>query len=128
MRKMQPPPVLVPIQMKRDASISSYLEQQKEALRILFVNVEYLLKTSVKSYTETGVNYTFSATDYVVNATTSGVTVTLRDEPEGNIRVLKNSSGGNVTLAGTIDGVVNKTVATMDSVTVMSDGTNWIEI
>lgn len=83
----------------------------------------YVAKTS---------GYTLTSTDYLDNVTSGTNTQTLPTAVaiSGRIYVIKNSGVGVVTLATTggqtIDGSATQTIATLNSLTVMSDGANWI--
>lgn len=90
---------------------------------------DYLLKPSVVSVTSA-----YSATDLdsivLVNATSGAVTVTLPDETvvQGKQLTIKktDASGNAVTVAGTIDGAVNYSLAAQNKyISIVSDGTAW---
>lgn len=79
--------------------------------------------------------YTIDNTDCVVNCTANTFTVTLPTAVgiEGQYFIIKNSGTGVITIDGdgseTIDGQGNKTLAVQyESMTVMSDGANWLVI
>lgn len=78
-------------------------------------------------------NYTLTAADSAVNATSGTFTFTLPTAVgiSGRIYFIKNSGAGSITVATTssqtIDGVTTQTLGTQYlSITVMSDGANWI--
>lgn len=77
------------------------------------------------------VNYTMVPTDGTVLAT-AAITVTLPAAAAAipNRRyTVKNTIAGTVTIGGTVDGVVNKTLTVQySSIDVVSDGTNWYEV
>ena len=80
-------------------------------------------------------NYTVDNLDCVVNCTANTFTVTLPTAVgiEGQYFVIKNSGAGVITIEGdgveTIDGVGFKTLAVQyESMTVVSDGANWIVV
>lgn len=77
--------------------------------------------------------YVVDNTDCVVNCTANTFTVTLPTASgiEGQYFIIKNSGTGSITVDGdgseTIDGAANKLLAIQnESITVISDGTNWI--
>lgn len=82
-------------------------------------------------YTGTG-DYTITESDYLINVTSGSPTITLPTAAgvEGREYCIKNSGTGTVTLDGsgseTIDGSANKTFNQYTSITVVSDGTNWV--
>jgi len=89
------------------------------------------------SYREiSGTTYTFTATDYCVDVTSGSSAVTLPTAVSiaGRVYILKNSGTGtvpiNTTSSQTIDGVASGvlTLIQLDSLTVMSNGANWIII
>lgn len=76
--------------------------------------------------------YTIDNTDCVIDCTTGTFTVTLPTSVglEGQYFIIKNSGNGIITIDGagseTIDGQLNKLLAVQyESITVISDGTNW---
>lgn len=83
------------------------------------------------NYTSTAVNYTMLATDYIIEETGSSKIVTLLTPVgrSGKMVIVKNSSAGICdiqTAAGLIDGVSDITLSSYDSLTVVSNGTNWL--
>lgn len=77
--------------------------------------------------------YTVDNTDCVVNCTANTFTVTLPTAVgiEGQYFIIKNRGTGVITVDGdgseTIDGAANKLLAVQnESITVISDGSNWI--
>ena len=87
------------------------------------VEVAYSAKTA---------NYTLTSTDYVVDATANSFTFTLPASTEGRKYVLKNSGTGTITVdttsSQTIDGELTFNLGQHESITVVSDGTNWVII
>jgi len=83
-------------------------------------------------YTAQTANYTILLTDCIVNCTANSFTVTFPTAVgiAGRMFVVKNRGAGIITLAGnggqTFDGVASPTIATNVSLTLMSDGANWI--
>lgn len=72
-------------------------------------------------------------TDCVVDVTSSSPTITLPDATQvGMLFIIKNSGAGTVTLATTsgqtIDGAAPGTVASGNSLTLVSTGANWISV
>lgn len=74
-------------------------------------------------------------TDCVINCTANTFTVTLPTAVgiEGQYFIIKNSGTGVITIDGdgseTIDGAGNKTLSVQyESMTVVSDGANWIVV
>jgi hypothetical protein len=87
------------------------------------VEVAYSAKTA---------NYTLTSTDYVVDATANSFTFTLPASTEGRKYVLKNSGTGTITVdttsSQTIDGELTFNLGQHESITVVSDGSNWVII
>jgi hypothetical protein len=79
-------------------------------------------------------NYTIVGGDKIINETASGKTVTMITAVgrAGQEFIVKNSSVGDViidtTSSQTIDGSLTVTLATQESITVVSDGANYIVI
>lgn len=95
-----------------------------------------LLGTTTLALTNQTANYTVDmTTDCVVNCTANTFTVTLPTAVgiEGQYFIIKNSGTGVITVDGdgseTIDGVANKILAVQyESLTVVSDGANWVVV
>lgn len=90
--------------------------------------------TTLNYVAKTG-TYTAGATDYVINCTANTFTVSLPTAVgiTGRVYVIKNSGTGVITVdpngAQTIDGLSAYTLAVQyESITVMSNGANWIVI
>lgn len=88
--------------------------------------------TTTLPYTAKTGTYTIDNTDCVIDCTTGVFTVTLPTAAGlvGQYFIIKNSGTGTITIdadgAETIDGVANKILAVQyESMTVISDGTNW---
>ena len=85
-------------------------------------------------YLKTNVSYTALFNDDLIVATNSGITITLTDstffDEGGKKYTVKNYSAGNisVTSPNLIDGIVTQTLTPNESMTVISDGTNWLII
>jgi hypothetical protein len=85
-------------------------------------------------FVKVNVNYTALFSDELVVATTSGITITLPNanlfEEGGKRYTVKNTSGGSVSVTSPtlIDGITTQTIARLQSITVISDGANWIII
>jgi hypothetical protein len=85
-------------------------------------------------YVKVNVNYTALFSDDLIVATTSGITITLTDstffDEGGKKYSVKNYSGANisVTSPNLIDGIATQTLTPNQSITVISDGTNWLII
>lgn len=77
-------------------------------------------------------NYTIAADDYLINVTSGSPTITLPTAVgvSGREYCVKNSGTGTVTVEGdgseTIDGSLNKSFGQYTSITVVSDGSNWV--
>jgi hypothetical protein len=90
-----------------------------------FITVKYRGITALR---------TIDATDYLINCTANTFTVTLPTAASvgGRTYVVKNSGTGVITIAcngaETIDGIATHTLAQYDSLTLVSNGTNWIII
>ena len=87
------------------------------------------------AYTAVSATYTVLATDSIVNCTANTFTVTLPSAAtvgSGVQFTIKNSGTGVITVDGdgteTIDGTLTKTLAQYDSITIASDGVNFIII
>ena len=83
------------------------------------------------AYKAQGSVYTASSTDCVINCTgTWTLTLPTAVGVSGKFYFVKNSGVGTVTMAGTggqtFDGVASPTVAAGASLTVCSDGANWL--
>lgn len=78
--------------------------------------------------------YAVLTTDWMVEATSGTFTVTLPTAVgvAGRDYVIKNSGTGTVTLSTTssqtIDGILHQTIVSGSSITVVSNGTNWVII
>ena len=85
-------------------------------------------------YVKVNVNYTALFSDDLIVCTTSGITITLTDstffDEGGKKYSVKNYSGANisVTSPNLIDGIATQTLTPNQSITVISDGTNWLII
>lgn len=82
-------------------------------------------------YNAQGLVYTASSTDCVINCTgTWTLTLPTAVGVSGRFYYIKNSGVGVITMAGTggqtFDGVASPTVAAGASLTVCSDGANWL--
>lgn len=92
--------------------------------------------TRVLPLTNQTANYTVDmTTDCIVNCTANTFTVTLPTAVgiEGQYFIVKNSGTGVITIDGdgseTIDGAANKILAVQyESMTVVSDGANWVVV
>lgn len=89
--------------------------------------------TTTLPFTNKTGTYTIDNTDCVVNCTSGSFTVTLPTAVsiEGQYFIIKNTGTGVITVDGygseTIDGAANKILAVQnESITVISDGSNWI--
>lgn len=77
-----------------------------------------------------GVNYTASASDYYIGATTKNTTITFPSGILGKVYIVKNqtSPSGNITVTGTgqtLDSSVSKTLGSDSSLIAVFDGTRW---
>ena len=77
----------------------------------------------------TSTNYTATASDYYIGATTGGITITLPAGIVGKVYVVKNqASSGNITVKGTgqnLDQSGDKTLGGNASLIAVFDGTRW---
>lgn len=84
--------------------------------------------------TSVSANYTALATDSTINCTANTFTVTLPTAIgfTGRLYIVKNSGSGtitvNTTLSQTMDGQLTQTLSQYDSLSIQSDGANWIII
>lgn len=83
------------------------------------------------AYNAQGSTYTAQITDCVINCTgTWTLTLPTAVGVSGRFYYIKNSGAGTITMAGTggqtFDGVASPTVAAGASLTVCSDGANWL--
>lgn len=89
---------------------------------------------ATSAYVAKTANYTTTATDGTVNCTTGSFTITLLTAVghTGLTQVVKNSGAGtilvNTTSSQTIDGSLTQSLSAKQSITVQSDGANWILI
>lgn len=97
-----------------------------------YVPASSTASTTLPFTNQTG-TYTVDNTDCVVNCTSGSFTVTLPTAVgiEGQYFVIKNTGTGVITVEGdgseTLDGLANKILAVQnESITVISDGSNWI--
>lgn len=91
--------------------------------------------TSIKNINSTAVNYTVLVTDYCVVATASGIDITLPTAVgnDGQEFVIKNNApNGQIEVYGngaeTIDTLNRQRLNKRESITVISDGANWLII
>lgn len=90
--------------------------------------------TSTLAYVAKTANYTITTSDYLVNCTSNSFTITMPTAASitGQRFVVKNTGTGlitiNTTSSQTIDGYASGalTVSQYQSITLMSDGSNWI--
>lgn len=94
-----------------------------------------LMSTSRKiTYSAQTTTYAILTTDHMINATSGTFTATLPTAASntGKTFIIKNSGTGVLTLATTssqtIDGATTRTMNEHDSVTVVSNGSNWVVI
>lgn len=92
-----------------------------------------LVGTTTLPLTNRTSNYTVDNLDCVVNCTSGTFTVTMPTAvgAEGQYFIIKNSGTGVITIEGdnveTIDGAIFKILAVQyESLTLVSDGSNWI--
>lgn len=90
------------------------------------------LLAATSTYAAKTANYTLVATDYIINCTSNSFTVTLLSAVGigGKTFQVKNSGTGIITVATTssqaIDGAASVAIAQYESLTLCSDGANWI--
>lgn len=118
------------------ASTGSVLRLENSAGTILYEvfnnNTTQNTGAQINAVVSTGVNRTIQATDYIVRATAAGITITIPVPTAiGRYVVIKNRSGGNITVAmtggATIDGSgTSITVASGDVLRLSgASGTDW---
>ena len=104
-------------------------------LQALRLDVDGGLNTNfgrIKAITSTGGALTLDETNHIVNVTANTFTINLPTAGIGAGReyVIKNSGTGLITVdadgAETIDGAATQTLNQYESITIVSDGTNWI--
>lgn len=94
----------------------------------------FTLTSLATAYSAKTANYTATATDSVIDCTSGTFTVTLPTAVSitGRQYVVKNSGSGIITVnangSETIDGTLTIDIASEDSVTIVSNGANWIII
>lgn len=98
-----------------------------------FVVILTIGSPPLTAYTTTAGDYTMLAGDYLIEETGSGKIVTLLTPVgrSGKTIIIKNTSAGICdvqTAAGTIDGIADVTLASFDSLTVVSNGTDWLVV
>lgn len=92
------------------------------------------LKTIHGDYQSKSATYTALVTDEIIEATANTFTITLYTAVgnKGRLITINNQGAGVVTVEGdgteTINGSLNQTLNQYDSLTVVSNGTNWIVI
>ena len=136
MPTINPPPSRIPVEMLKTPATQSYLQRQKEAIRLLYYNVENQVAastTSILAYAVKTPDYTIIATDYLIHYKSGSHTVTLIDAttvPAGQRFMIKNSGTGTITADGTgsqtIDDALTFSLAQYHALGIMSDGANWI--
>lgn len=98
-----------------------------------FVVILTIGSPPLTAYVTTSGNYSMLAGDYVIEETGSSKIVTLLTPVgrSGKQVIIKNSSAGVCdvqTAAGLIDGIADVTLASGDSLSVVSNNTNWLVI
>lgn len=89
------------------------------------------VSTVIRAYTQKDDDYTVLATDYDIEVTVSGKTITLLTAVgrAGQEFRIDNSSNGDITVdtvsSQTIQGELTQTVPTDSDIVVVSNGTNW---
>lgn len=128
-RQLNPGPQLLP-KKQRSRQELGYEIKQKESLRLL---TERIRTPGIRQYAQTSVSgdYTVKDSDYFI-AVSGNVTVTLLSAtqvPKQSFNI-KNVGSGTVTVATTssqtIDGAASDTLIQWESITVVSDGANWL--
>lgn len=106
-----------------------------DVIKIATTGETSILKSLSLPYVAKTTTYSITASDYTIDCTSGTFTVTLPTAASiaGRIYVIKNTGTGVITIATTssqtIDGVVGATLSTQySSLTVQSDGANWILI
>lgn len=86
----------------------------------------------LNTYVTVNGNYTATTNDYIIKETAASSIVTLPTAVGNSSKtyVIKNSSAGSIDIVGTggqtIDGNADVTLSTLDSISVLSDGSNWL--
>ena len=86
------------------------------------------------AFSQKSANYTLTSSDSILEATANTFTFALPTAVgiSGKQYVIKNSGTGVVTIDGygsqTIDGEITQTINQYDSITIVSNNTNWIII
>lgn len=74
-------------------------------------------------------SYTATANDYYIGATMNGITITFPAGVVGKVYIVKNQSGGNISVTATggqkIDSSTSKSLGSDNSIVVVFDGTRW---
>ena|SRR3990167_1854493 len=98
------------------------------------LEVSDLIKVPIFGYTAIIATYTVTALDCVVNCTSGTFTINLPTAVgiSGKVYTIKNSGAGIITVdangSETIDGNLTQIIIATSSMTILSDGANWIII
>jgi len=79
-----------------------------------------------KAYTAVTATYTILDSDEIIDCTSGTFTLSLSSTVAGKPYIIKNSGSGLITLNMTIDGVSGRTLSQNESLSIFSNGTNYI--
>jgi len=103
-----------------------------EEISVQGMNTSWLNNIPSDNYRAITALRTLDATDYLIDCTANTFTVTLPTAVgiTGRVYIIKNTGTGVITVDGnsseTIDGVTTQTLNQWDSMTISSNGSNWI--
>lgn len=127
------PPGVVPVTLEAEIATAASLGVVQVGSGLTITPAGVLSATgsgsSLINVKLTSTNYTATASDYYIGATTGGVTITLPAGIVGKVYVVKNqASSGNITVKGTgqnLDQSGDKTLGGNASLIAVFDGTRW---
>lgn len=114
------------LDVTKPAEGASYIPELNDSDR----EIKRVLKNQYKIVSKSA-NYTLTESDAIVNATVSGINLTLPSPSlvagggSSKFYIVKNSSAGDITIIGTIDGQSNLTLKASEMVIIVTDGSAW---
>lgn len=127
------PPGVVPVSIESEIASTSKLGVVQVGSGLAITPAGVLSATgggsSLINVKLTSSNYTATASDYYIGATTGGITVTFPAGIVGKVYIVKNqAASGNITVKGTgqnLDQSGDKTLGGNASLIAVFDGTRW---